>query len=58
MSADRIKRRVCLLRERFGEELRAHLSELVASDDDVDAEIHFLYRALHLPPSQYDLHRH
>jgi DNA-directed RNA polymerase specialized sigma24 family protein len=58
MSADRIKRRVRLLRERFGEALRVRLSELVVSDDEVDAEIQFLYRALHLPPSQYDLHRH
>jgi DNA-directed RNA polymerase specialized sigma24 family protein len=56
LSTDLIKRRVCLLRERFGEQLREHLAELVASDEEVDSEIQFLYRALHVPPSQYELH--
>jgi DNA-directed RNA polymerase specialized sigma24 family protein len=56
MSTDLIKRRVCLLRERFGEQLREHLAELVASDEEVDSEIEFLYGALQVPPSQYDLH--
>jgi DNA-directed RNA polymerase specialized sigma24 family protein len=56
MSTDRIKRRVCHMRQRFGEQLREHLAELVVSDEDVDAEIQFLYQALHLPPSQYELH--
>jgi RNA polymerase sigma factor (sigma-70 family) len=58
MSTDRIKRRVSLLRERFGEELRAHLAELVASDDEVESELQFLYGALRLPASRYELHRH
>jgi len=55
MSTARIRRRVCLLRERFGEQLREHIGELVASDAEIDAEIQFLYQALRLPPSQYEL---
>ena len=56
MSTSVIKRRVCLLRQRFGEQLREYLAELVASDEDVDSELQFLYEALQLPPSQYELH--
>jgi hypothetical protein len=54
MSTDRIKRLVCQLRQRFGEQLREYLAELVASDEEVDSEIQFLYEALQLPPSQYE----
>jgi DNA-directed RNA polymerase specialized sigma24 family protein len=57
MSPELIKGRVCRLRERFGEQLREHLAELVVSDEEVESEIRFLYEALHLPPSLYDLHR-
>lgn len=57
-STDCIKQRVRRLRERFGEELRAHLSELVASDDEVESELQFLYDALRLPATLYELQRH
>lgn len=56
MSADAVKQRVCQLRRRFGVALREHVAELVASDAELDEEIQFLYQALHLPPSQYELH--
>jgi len=55
MSPDLIKRRVCLMRERFGEQLREHLGELVTSDEEVDSEIQFLYEALRMPASEYEL---
>lgn len=56
LSPDLIKRRVCLMRERFGEQLREHLGELVSSDEEVDSEIQFLYEALRIPVSAYELH--
>jgi RNA polymerase sigma factor (sigma-70 family) len=56
MSAEAVKQRVYQLRKRFGEQLREHVAELVASNAEIDEEIQFLYRALQLPPSQYDLH--
>jgi DNA-directed RNA polymerase specialized sigma24 family protein len=55
-TTDVIKQRVFRLRERFGEQLREYLAELVASDEEVDSEIQFLYDALQLPPSQYERH--
>jgi hypothetical protein len=56
MSTKLIKALVCRLRRRFGEQLREYLAELVASDEEVDSELQFLYQALQLPPSQYELH--
>jgi DNA-directed RNA polymerase specialized sigma24 family protein len=53
-----VRQRVYRLRQRFGELLREHVSELVASEAEVDGEIQFLFKALELPPSQYELHRH
>ncbi|HET7545115.1 MAG TPA: hypothetical protein VFK05_34860 [Polyangiaceae bacterium] len=54
LSTDLIKRRVYLMRERFGEQLREHLGELVLSDDEIDSEIEFLYQALRVPVSEYE----
>jgi RNA polymerase sigma-70 factor (ECF subfamily) len=56
MSPEAVKQRVCQLRKRFGAELWEHVAELVASDDEVEEEIHFLYEALRLPATQYELH--
>jgi DNA-directed RNA polymerase specialized sigma24 family protein len=57
MSTNCIKRLVCHLRQLFGEQLREYLAERVASDEEVDSELQFLYDALQLPPSQYEIHR-
>ena len=50
MSAEAVKQAVHQLRRLFAEQLRAHVSELVASEDDVDAEIRFLREAVAVHP--------
>jgi DNA-directed RNA polymerase specialized sigma24 family protein len=56
MTTDAVKQLVCRLRERFGHELLAHVAELVATEEEVDSELQFLYQALEVPASHYERH--